>query len=182
MELKPITRESADKAALQAINEEAIPEQERCSMDELFDTGADGNLEVLGIYVSGEPVGFLAVRKYKRVRYLAYFAVRADLRSQGIGSAAIQELFRQHPECQTIVEYESPDFDDADRDLRLRRKHFYLRNGFYETGWNTCYDGMEFEIGCSDPVFRDEEFAEFVAYLKTFITDHLPNPYPKRKS
>ena len=179
MELRTLKRGSADQEILERINEEAIPEEERNSLEELFSTGADGNLEILGIYTEGEPVGFLVVRKYRRIRYLAYFAVRSDLRSRGIGSLALQNLAARDPGCSTVVEYEAPLPESGPDDLRQRRKDFYLRNGFYETGWYTFYDGTEFEIGCSEPDFDEKAFGEFIDYLGTIISDHIPKPYRK---
>lgn len=179
MELRKVCRGSADQEILEEINEEAIPENERNSLDDLFATGEDGNLEILGIYEKNEPVGFLAVRQYRRIRYLAYLAVRSDLRSRGIGGSAIRQLIGKDPECRTVVEFEAPDPDSVNNCLRIRRKAFYLRNGFYETGWFTAYDGTEFEIGCSKQTFDEKEFGEFIDYLGTIVTDHIPKPYRK---
>lgn len=178
-ELRALCRGSADQDILERINEEAIPEEERNSLEDLFSTGADGNLEILGIYADGEPVGFLVVRKYKRICYLAYLAVQNDLRSQGIGSKALRGLTERNPGCCTVVEFEAPRPDSDPEDLRQRRKDFYLRNGFYETGWYTFYDGTEFEIGCSGQDFDAEAFGEFIDYLGTIVSDHIPQPYRK---
>ena len=178
-ELKTVERESGELEILERINEEAIPENERNSLEDLFGTGADGNLEILEICADGEPAGFLAVRRYGRIRYLAYFAVRKDLRSRGIGSEALRLLAGREPECAIVVEYEAPGPDSSPEDLRVRRKNFYLRNGFYETGWNTFYDDTEFEIGCTDPVFDEKAFGDFADYLGTIVSDHIPKPYRK---
>ena len=173
MELKRVSRGSADIAVLERINEEAIPENERIALDDMMRTGA----ETIGIYENGEPAGFLCVRYYSGIQYLAFLAVRRDLRSRGIGGQAVRTLISLHPDRKTIVEYEAPGRDCAADDIRVRRKGFYLRNGFYDTGWNTFYDGTEFEIGCSDPVFDAERFNDFADYLSTVITDHIPRLY-----
>ena len=178
-ELRAVRRGSPDQEILERINEEAIPEEERNSLEDLFSTGGDGNLEILGIYADGEPAGFLAVRKYKRIRYLAYLAVRNGLRSRGIGSWALCGLAERNPGCCTVVEFEAPRPDSGPEDLRQRRKNFYLRNGFYETGWYTFYDGTEFEIGCTEKDFDGAAFGEFIDYLGTIVRDHIPKPYRK---
>ena len=177
LELRALRRGSADQEILEEINREAIPEEERNSLEDLFATGTDGNLEILGISAEDEPAGFLVVRKHGRIRYLAYLAVRRDLRSRGIGSRALQALLGRDPEYSTVVEFEAPNPDCAGNDLRIRRKNFYLRNGFSETGWYTFYDGTEFEIGCSGRAFDEKEFGEFIGYLGTIVSDHIPKPY-----
>ena len=175
MELKRIDRESPDINALERINEEAIPEAERVSLEDMICTGA----EVTGIYENGEPAGFLVTRDYRRICYLAFLAVRSDLRSRGLGGQAVRALIRLHPERQTVVEYEAPAEDCASDVTRARRKGFYRRNGFYETGWYTFYDRTEFEVGCSDPEFDAEGFRAFADYLETTVSDHIPRLYRK---
>ena len=176
MEIRPLTGAPGELKALEAINEEAIPESERCTLDDLLASGA----EVFCIDAEGEPAGFIVTRTRQKVLYLAFLAVRADLRSRGIGGETIRELIRQHPDRQVVVEYEAPDEHCAGDDIRLRRKQFYLRNGFYETGWYTCYDGTEFEIGCSWRDFDAEGFKAFAAWLSGSISDHVPNPFRKQ--
>lgn len=173
MEIRKLTGTSAELPILEEINEEAIPESERCALKDMLATGA----EVFCIDAAGEPVGFMAVRSRKNIVYLAYLAVRADLRSGGIGGGALRELIRQNPDRQVIAEYEMPDEHCGNNAMRLRRKQFYLRNGFYETGWHTCYDGTEFEIGCSRPDFDAEGFKAFAAWLTGIVSDHIPNPF-----
>ena len=117
----------------------------------------------------------MAVRYYRNLVYLAYFAVRKDLRSKGIGGRAVRELIRQNPDKQVVVEYEAPDLPDVCNDI----KRFYLRNGFFETGWFTDYDNTEFEIGCSQPDFNSEEFVAFAEEIAKVVSDHIPNPFRK---
>lgn len=175
MEIRLLAEGSGDEPVLEEINREAIPECERNSLEDLRRTGA----EVLGIYEDRAPVGFMVTRRYRNILYLAYFAVRSDLRSRGIGGRALRELTAGNPESRVVVEFESPDERCADSEMRLRRKGFYLRNGFHETGWFTFYDGTEFEIACSRPDYDPAEFGDFVAWLGTVVSDHIPQPYRK---
>ena len=171
MEIREITGDSEELSILEAINEEAIPEMERCALSDMLATGA----KVWCIDVDQEPVGFMAVRYYRKLIYLAYFAVRKDLRSKGIGGQAVRELIGQNPDRQVVVEYEAP----ASPDVSNAVKRFYLRNGFYETGWYTHYDDTEFEVGCSQQDFNAEEFKAFAADIAHIVSDHIPNPFRK---
>jgi len=68
MEIREIIEDSEDLAALEAINEGAIPEIERCSLSDMLATGA----KVWCIDYHQEPAGFMAVRYYKNLVYLAF--------------------------------------------------------------------------------------------------------------
>lgn len=174
MEIREITGNSAELPVLEAINEEAIPENERCSLSDMLATGAS----LWCIVSDREPVGFMAVRCYGNLVYLAYLAVRKDLRSKGIGGGAVRELIRRNPDRQVVVEYEAPESPDVPNSV----KRFYLRNGFYETEWYTHYDNTLFEIGCSERNFDSEEFKAFAADIAKAVSDHIPNPFRKRKT
>jgi len=178
MELYKLTIDSPDIETLEEINKEAIPECERNTFKDLIDTGA----AVLGIYDNNEAVGFLVIREYKTVLYLAYLAVRADLRSNGIGGSALRELVCKYPASMIVVEYEAPDPSLPEYNLNIRRKGFYKRNGFCETGYYTFYDDTEFEIGCAGLDFNAELFGEFTEHLSAIVSDHIPKPYKKHRS
>ncbi len=177
-----IPKDSPDISKLEIINEEAFPISERNSIDDLYASGRDGNLDMIGIYADQELVGFFAVRKFESIRYMAYFAICSQKRSQGIGSKALQLLKDFYSGCQIVNEFEAPDERDENNTIRLRRRDFYLRNGFCETGWYSFYDETEFEIACSGAAFDMQEFERFIAYLNSIVPDHIPHPYRKSVS
>ena len=117
----------------------------------------------------------MAVRYDRNLVYLAYLAVRKDLRSKGIGGSAVRELIRRNPDRQVVVEYEAPEQPEVWNNV----KRFYLRNGFYETGWYTHYDDTEFEIACSRKDFDSEAFIAFAEDIAKVVSDHIPNPFRK---
>lgn len=173
--LAPVTGDSPYISTLERINEEAIPENERNTLDDMLSTGA----EVSGIFSEQKPVGFIVFRKYKNICYLAYLAVEHSLRSMGIGGEALRRFAAENRDKQVVVEFEAPCADGGSDDIKKRRKQFYLRNGFFETGWFTFYDETEFEIGCSQPEFDTDTFRGFTEYLGNIISDHIPEPYKK---
>ena len=179
MELRILTKTCSDIEILEKINEEAIPKNERCSLRELFASGNDGNLIIYGIYNDNTPIGFLVIRKFNKLIYLAYMAIRNDMRSKGIGSSALQELIKMYCGYPIVVEFESADVYSHNNELKLRRKSFYLKNGFYETGWFTYYDETEFEIACTVEDFNVKEFELFTEYLSTIISLRIPKLYKK---
>ena len=174
MKLKKLTIDSPDIETLEEINQEAIPECERNSLKNLMGTGAT----VLGIYEEG-PVGFLVIREYKIILDLAYLAVNSTLRSKGIGGKALEEFVSNNTNRMIVVEYEAPNPSLPGNELNIRRKGFYKRNGFCETGYFSFYDDTEFEIGCAGDKFDVELFSEFTEYLSTIVSDHIPKPYKK---
>lgn len=173
MNFVKLASNSSDIAVLEKINEEAFPESERNLLTDLIDTGA----VVLGIYDYSEAIGFFVIREFKDIIYLAYLAVRSDIRNRGIGKACLQELVNEYFDKQIIAEYEAPDASVNHGVMCLRRRNFYRRNGFKQTGWYTFYDETEFEIGCAGAEFDIDMFNEFIDHLSTLVHDHIPHPY-----
>ncbi|MBQ8966319.1 GNAT family N-acetyltransferase [Ruminococcus sp.] len=179
MELRLVSANDSDKLLLDEINSEAFPENERTALDELYASGGAVPIDILGIYENGVPAGYFAVRKWGRLRYMAYFAVRADLRCRGIGSRALGLLREYYPHSVIVLEFEAPDASLSGNDVRLRRRAFYLRSGFCETGWYTFYDGVELELACSEQDFDAEAFMAFAAHLHLTFSDTVPKFYRK---
>ena len=92
---------------------------------------------------------------------------------------ALNELVSNYVNYMIVVEYETPNSASSANEINIRRKGFYKRNGFCETGYFTFYDDTEFEIGCAGMEFDAELFGEFTEHLSTIVSDHIPKPYKK---
>ena len=87
------------------------------------------------------------------------------LRSSGIGSKAFKAIVDHYGDTPFWFSYESP-FEESDNaEQRERRRRFYLKNGFHETGWFTKMNGTEFIIACSKEEFDKDAFEAFVGAM-----------------
>ncbi|HPY83782.1 GNAT family N-acetyltransferase [Ruminococcus sp. XPD3002] len=179
MELKIITPSSADAEAMDVLNRQAFPDNERLDTDDLFLYAKEGELEILGIYTEEGFSGFLIMRPFEKIAYIAYFAVCPEKRCKGIGGKALAALREYYPERQIVVDFEALDADSPNNPQRIRRREFYYRNGFYPTGWYQFYMETEFEIACSGPVFDKESFDALLAAIHKAAPEFDPHPYRK---
>ncbi|WP_155250412.1 hypothetical protein [Ruminococcus flavefaciens] len=62
MQLKLLPQNSEDKLTADAINEEAFPECERNSLDDMYASDTADKIEILGIYDDNAIAGFFIVR------------------------------------------------------------------------------------------------------------------------
>jgi len=177
--LHRIPQNAPEKHLLDRINEEAFPANERIALDDLYASGADGNFELICIDFAGQPAGFFAIRRFENLRYLAFFAIDRKMRKKGIGGAALRKLLHSESDCVFVTELEAPFADSKPDEIRNRRKRFYLRSGFYETGWFSYYCNTEFEIVCSSPEFDYLAFSRLFRYLQTIAPSFKPQLHPK---
>lgn len=146
---KNINEKSNDIGVFAEINKEAFPINERLEMEEMLKFAKATNTDVLGIYDGENPIGFSLITKNDRCGYIYYYAIDKGLRSKGYGSAALRELVRKYEDLQIVLDFEATDENAENNEQRIRRRKFYLGNGFYETGRYTLLSGERFEVVCS---------------------------------
>lgn len=161
LELKKLNKDNdEDIKAFEQIYLEAFPASERMGFDELFDYEADTRTDILGIYDDGQRIGFAVVLANSECGYIYYLAIDSRVRSKGYGSAALQKLKEVYSELQLILDFEKIDENAENNGQRVRRKSFYLQNGFSETGNYTIMRDERFEVVCvggelNKPAFKD---------------------------
>jgi hypothetical protein len=70
IQLKEIPQDSPEKSVLEKINQEAFPQNERISIDDLYSSNKDGNLSIIGIYADNILSGFFVTRKFRNIAYI----------------------------------------------------------------------------------------------------------------
>ncbi len=156
---------SKDRKCFEQINEEAFPLSERMSFDEIFAFASDTSTDVLGIYDDEKPVGFTVLLKNAECGYVYYLAIDRHARSQGYGSAAMKKMMEMYSELQLVLDFEAIDETAENNAQRVRRKKFYLENGFHETGNYTILSDERFEVVCSGGELRKTALIELLYVL-----------------
>ena len=163
--LKSVGRSSPERCMFEEINERAFPQYERMNFDDIYRLQSVCETEILGIYDEDEPKGFIVLLKNEKCGYIYYLAVDEKYRSSGYGSAALKELERTYPNIQLILDFEEVKCDADNYEQRIKRKDFYLRNGFHETGQYTVLSGERFEVVCNGNELLCEEFEKLIKIM-----------------
>lgn len=114
------------------------------SIDDIFSFASDTNTDVLGIYDDSMLFGFAVILMNDKCGYVYFIAIDKNVRSKGYGSAATET----YSNLQIVLDFEEIDEDAENYAQRIRRKNFYLRNGFHETGNYTLLREQRFEVVC----------------------------------
>lgn len=107
-------------------------------------------------------VGFMVVKTYNDLAYLFFLAIDPTCRSRGYGSRAIETLKAEYPGKKQVVDFEMLDDQAQNKEQRKRRRDFYLRNGYRETGVFLSYLGVDYEVFCMDRSFQEDDFKEMM--------------------
>lgn len=103
-----------------------------------------------GLYHNQNLVGyaFFAGNKKEKVILLDYFAVVEKERNSGYGSQFLKLLKEEMKDCLIIAEVESVESTSIlqEKQLRQRRIHFYLRNGFIKSSLTCRLFGVHYNL------------------------------------
>ena len=165
IEFNRLKANSEDRGCFEKINDEAFPLSERMSFDEIFDFASDTNTDVLGIYDGKKPIGFVVLLKNKECGYIYFLAIDSYVRSKGYGSVAIQKMLEVYSDLQLVLDFEVIDENAENNAQRIRRKNFYLRNGFHETGNYTMLRDDRFEVVCSGGELRKTALRDLLCII-----------------
>ena len=58
----------------------------------------------------------------------------------------MKKIIASYPDLLIILDFEEIDANAENNNQRIRRKNFYLKNGFYETGFYTLLGEIRFEV------------------------------------
>lgn len=122
---------SADFEELWRIYEEALPEGERKPREAVEGLVTRADYHVMAVKEGERVLAFLMVfvSQHEQVALLEYLATSPQVRNRGLGAAMFGKGVELAGTRPLLVEYDSDREDAPDREMRVRRKNFYLRMG-----------------------------------------------------
>lgn len=144
---------------------EAFPPEEYLDPALMIEMAKQNNFDFWVLKDDGF-VGFMVVQCYKKMAYLFFLAIDPSLRAKGYGSQAIGLLQQLYPSYKQVVDFEKVDEKALNRLQREKRRAFYLKNGYQETGLFLSYLGVDYEVFCMDDHFDINDFKELMKIIQ----------------
>lgn len=166
LNIEHITENSHFWSEVNALAKEAFPPQEYLAPSKLVEMAKADNFDFLALTDDNFFVGFMVVQTYQDLAYLFFLAIVPTCRSKGYGSRAIETLKAEYPNKKQVVDFEMLDNLAANYKQREKRREFYLRNGYKETGMFLTYLGVDYEVFCMDKDFEPEIFKEMMKTIQ----------------
>lgn len=166
-------RNSAFRPSAEILYLSAFPEIERHPIEELFDACDTGKCEWL-VFLDNEVfLGMAYMIINDGIAFLLYLAVEENERNKGYGSTILSELSKQYKGMEVILLIESLHEECDNMAIRIRRRGFYLRNGFHDTGYiqSTCEGAAIYDILSTNLDFSTEKWKTFVSHypMETYM-------------
>lgn len=160
--LKP---SSPDFRKIKQLYMRAFPSDERAPFLMLVLKAKKKNVDFWSVHRDGEWAGMLYIVNYRDLSYIFYLAVSEDLRGKGIGSAILQNARKLYRGRRLFLAIEQLDSSADNYEERLKRRDFYIRNGFKELHKKLREGKVTYEILGTG---GDVEGTEYVALMKSY--------------
>lgn len=160
MQVKKVKLTSRD---VKSIYIDSFPKNERMPFPMMVAMSKLWNTDFLAFYDENKLCGFIYLAHNRKIVFVMFLAVDKTIRSKGYGSAILQEIKKRYPNKKIIISIEPCDKSAPDIELRERRKEFYFRNGYRETGYMMKLSGIVQEIIICNGEFDKRQFRIFFA-------------------
>ncbi len=142
----------------------SFPKNERMPFPMMVAMSKLWNTEFLGFYDGDKLCGFVYLAHNRKIVFVMFLAVEETLRSKGYGSAILWELQNMYRDKKIIISIEPCDKNapGIEFELRKRRKAFYMRNGYQETGYMMKLNGVVQEIIIANGEFQKKTIPYFL--------------------
>lgn len=160
---KQIAFHSTEIKEVYTLYQQAFPKNEQMDLTRLFDELHLG--VIYGYYQENQLVGFAILCIQSQIAHILYLAVKKEYRDQGIGSYILNDLAKQYDSKKIIVDIEKIK-DTSNKEQRIKRKQFYLKNDFKETDVFYTWQGEDYVILSRNGIVQKKEFWNFWDSLK----------------
>ena len=159
-----IERVSEKTEALNEIHrlyDASFPDDERIPWKRIF--AMLGETRRMYAYYDGEVfVGLSYTFIHRNIAYLGYLAVEEDLRNRGYGSAILKCILKELSEYKVVIDIETVTEEADNYEERLKRKNFYLHNGFTSTGVGYFFYHVDYELLSANGKVSAEEYRDLI--------------------
>lgn len=121
-------------AEIKSIYMEAFPKRERKPFFTLKRSVKKKKAVIMTALEENQILGFVVLIPYKDMVMVDYLAVSSRIRSKGTGSYIMQNVCREFSDKKIVLLIERLEDDADNRDQRIARRKFYLKNGFSSSG------------------------------------------------
>lgn len=147
----------------------AFPADERAPFPLLMMKSYRKNADFYGIYIDGLWVGMVYVVSRGDVSYIFYLAIAKEHRGKGFGSTLIKALLRRYEGQRLFLALEQLDESAPNYEERLRRRHFYEKNGLHDLHCHIREGNVVFDTMGTAPIAPEEYNALMREYLGFFL-------------
>lgn len=142
--IKAVTKK--ERELVKELYLKAFPKEERKPFDLIVQGQEQGTVDILCINDEGKFCGLAIPVIDNDIVLLVFFAIADSKRSGGYGSKALKMIMEKYKGKRFILEIEDTAANAENKEQRIRRKNFYIKNGLIDTGFMINIMGVDMEV------------------------------------
>lgn len=156
---------------------EAFPKDERIPIWLLKILARKNKAKFYGIYDNKKFVGLIYNIFYKDIVFVFYLAIDKGTRGQGYGTKVLESIKQKYNNYRIILCIEPVDENSDNYEQRVKRKNFYLKNGFKDSNYTIKEKNIIYEmLYCNENV----TLHEFEEMMKNYFGKILYKNFYKK--
>ena len=159
---------SKRKKEIKEIYVNSFPKEERMPFAFMVILSCLWTTQFYAFYDEETLCGLVYMATLGKQNFIMFLAVDEKLRSKGYGSSILNTIQYMHQKNKLILSIEPCDEEMKNNEQRLKRKHFYIRNGYKETGYFMKLAGQKQEILIKNGSFHKGRFIAFMTAYSCF--------------
>ena len=156
---REITEEFEDYKKFRHLYLAAFPKEERVPVKYLMKH--NGESELIACYDGETFCGFYATLTFGDITHVLFLAIAEELRDLGYGSQVLGLISERYPDNRIILDIEAEDPSAPNAGQRTRRRKFYERNGYADSGVAYEWKGVPYRILIRNGNISEAEFEAF---------------------
>lgn len=156
------------KDKLEKLYLSAFPKEERFPFLILEECSQEDNSDLYAILDNDKFIGMCYIVNCDDAYYLMYLAVESELRNKNYGSKILKDLKQKYKTLFLSI-------DMAIDEISIKRKNFYLRNGFYDTNKYYQDTGVWYEVLCTNKKYGITDSIMQKRYTNMTVDSQLSN-------
>lgn len=167
---KQITNQFLEYKKFNHLYHTAFPKEERIPIKFLM---SHKESELIACYDGEIFCGFYSTLTFGDITHILFLAIFDELRDQGYGSLLLGMISKRYKNNRIILDIESEVPDAPNYEQRVRRKAFYVKNGYIESGIEYDWRGVPYKILIKNGSISEQEFDAFWDNLEDARKKHL---------
>jgi hypothetical protein len=166
LRVETVTRKNKDFKRVKELLITSFPKEQLLPLWLLLLSAKAKETDFLSFYDEEVLCGFAYVTTIGDISFVVYLAILPSMRSKGYGSAILNKIQSMHKAHKMLLYIDRCDEKALDYEKCLKRKQFYIKNGYMETGYLVETRKVIQEILIKNGVFDKEEFIKFNGLIK----------------
>lgn len=143
---REIPKEKKEYSKLKELYKKSFPRDEILPLWLLKIKAKRKNEFFFSIYDEEEFIGLTYFIYYEHITYVLYLAIDTNKRGKGYGSIVLDKIKKENNQGSVVLCIEEIDQTADNYEQRIKRKNFYEKNGFQETGYKNKEGKRYYEI------------------------------------